>query len=215
LFEKRNKVCEWFSKQHTIFILIKQVINMNCLKYINLYRHYGSQRLFIVSALAGLVFFMGAYGMFKLAFPDVKSSGLGPFPILVSCFFVLPIHKMFHCIPLWLAGRKARLVLKKKSLGFLPMIYCQFSKALTRNIMMVLIIFPFLAITGLSLTGAVLIPNMMPLFITFASVNVAFCSIDLLYFFFLARAPKYSFIEDSNDGLTVLIHSPSFNKINQ
>jgi hypothetical protein len=188
---------------------------MNCLKFINLNRQYGSQRLFIVSALAGLVFFLGAYSAFQLAFPQTKSIDMVAIPLLLSLVFVLPFHKLFHCLPLWMIGRKANLILKKKSLGIFPMIYCQFSKEITRNLMMLLVLFPFLGITGICLIGAVLFPAIMPVFITFAAVNIALSSIDLLYFFYLARAPKNSFIENSNEGFTILVHTTARDPFNQ
>lgn len=180
---------------------------MNCWKSINLIKQYGGQRLFIVSILIALLFFMSFFSMFQLTYPNIKSTELGPLPLLFSAMFALPAHKVFHCIPLWITGKKAKLVFKPSSLGFMPMIFCNFSHTITRNTTMVLVLFPMIAITGLCITGAVFLPELMPLFITFAAVNIGLSYVDWLYFLCLLKAPRWSLIEDHHDGFSILIKS--------
>jgi hypothetical protein len=178
---------------------------MNCYKSININKTIGSQRLFILSAFCGLAFFMLFYDLFLAFYPETKITEAGGWPFLLSALFILPVHKLMHCLPLWLSGIPARLIYKK-AYGSVPYIHCQFKTALSLRTMKLSVLAPFVLITSACFAGAYTWTLFMPFFITFAALNFALCAYDFIYFSCILKAPKEALIEDHDiNGFFILI----------
>ncbi|MFC0189828.1 metalloprotease family protein [Fictibacillus aquaticus] len=179
---------------------------MNCYKSINIQKTMGSQRLLILSLFSGLAFFMLFYDLFLAFFPETIIIEAGGWPFLLSILFILPVHKIGHCLPLWLSGIPAGLVYKRTS-GSVPYIHCQFKTALSLKIMKLSVLSPFFLITSGCFASAYSWPVFMPFFITFAAVNFALSIYDFIYYSCLLKAPKEALIEDHDiNGFFILIN---------
>ncbi|MFC7372859.1 DUF3267 domain-containing protein [Fictibacillus iocasae] len=177
---------------------------MNCWKSINIKKNIGTQRLFILSVFAGLAFFMFFYDLFLLLYSDSEMVEAGGWPFVFAAAAALPLHKLAHCLPLWLTGVPAKLVYKKAS-GF-PSIHCHFKQALTIKVMKLSVLSPFILITSACLAGAYTWPVYMPFFITFAAVNIGLCISDFIYYSCLLSAPKEAMVEDHDvNGFFILV----------
>jgi hypothetical protein len=122
---------------------------------------------------------------------------------MISMLLVYPIHKLLHCLPVWLIGKKAYLTLKFEDKR-LPLIYCKYPKALPKGISLVATLSPALFITSVSITGSLLFPAYIPLFSIFSTLNIALCTTDAIYVFHLWNAPRSSYFEDEHNIFHIL-----------
>lgn len=176
---------------------------MNCWKSININRDYGMHRLMILSILISLLYFVIYFETLSLLFPQVHYKGV-ELPYMILCMLlVLPIHKLLHCLPVWLFGKKAYLLIKFQN-NLFPMVYCKYPAVLPKRISLVATITPTLFITGVSIIGSIIFPEYIPLFSIFSTLNIALCITDAIYVIHLWNAPRSAYLEDNNNTFHIL-----------
>ncbi|EIT85855.1 hypothetical protein A374_08469 [Fictibacillus macauensis ZFHKF-1] len=176
---------------------------MNCWKSVNLYRQYGTQRIYITACAVALFSFMVFTNLYERLFPSIYHYEYGLLPLLFTLITVLPIHKVLHCLPLWLTGKKAKIILLKKNKT--PYLYCQFSQTVSRAMMIVSVMTPLFMVIALSHISAFAFPHLTIFFITFSAIHTGICSLDVLYLGHLLKAPKSSYVEDVPSGFHILV----------
>ncbi|HEX6922975.1 MAG TPA: DUF3267 domain-containing protein [Bacillales bacterium] len=177
---------------------------MNCWKSVRFLRDYGTIRVAIFSISAMMVFFTLFYVGFLDLHPHVQISRIGlPF-FLAALILVYPLHKLFHCLPLWFSGHKASLSLERNSNG-VPVLFCDLPKPVSRNLAIIYVAFPVTAITIVALAAASAAPNFFHYIAVAASINFGFSIMDCIYLSFLIKAPSYAYVEDFRDGFHILI----------
>lgn len=176
---------------------------MNCWKSININRDYGLQRIMILSILIGLFYFVIFYVSLSLLFPQVHYQGIGLTYLILSLLLVFPIHKLLHCLPVWLMGKKAYLKFQFENYMF-PMIYCKFPKVLSKNVSLVATITPTIFITAIAIIGSIIFPVFIPFFSIFSTLNITLGIIDFIYVIHLWNAPRSAFLEDNHYGFHIL-----------
>ncbi|WP_376846186.1 DUF3267 domain-containing protein [Camelliibacillus cellulosilyticus] len=176
---------------------------MNCWKSFNVSKDLGSVRLVIFSLLGMLCFFILFNLLFTETYTHLKVRLLN-FGIMIICILlVLPIHKLLHCLPIWLTGRKARLSIEKASA--LPMIHCNIKGAVSKRIYMVATISPAIIGTILMIAMAYVTPSAINYFAVSGSINFGLSVSDFLYLSYLLSAPSHAIVEEDRDGCRILI----------
>jgi hypothetical protein len=176
---------------------------MNCWKSVNINRDYGLHRLIIISLLISFFYFVIFYELLSLLFPKVHYKEISFINLILSMLLVLPFHKLLHCVPIWLMGKKAYLQIKFSDNMF-PMIYCKYPTVLTKRTSLIATITPTLLITTGSITGGVLFPEYIPLISIFSTLNIALCVTDAIYVMHLWNAPRSAFFEDNYNTFHIL-----------
>lgn len=179
---------------------------MNCLKSIRFVRDFGTVRLAMVSLSAIPIFFVlfEAFGL--NIHPNIQ---LNPFrlPIfLVSILSVYPLHKIFHCLPIWASGKKASLSIELNKNRF-PVLFCHIKSPVSRNLAIICIGFPIVAISLLSLIAVFLNPDYLHYFSSVGSLNFGLSMSDCLYISYIMKAPSQTYVEDNRDGFHILVQT--------
>jgi hypothetical protein len=186
-----------------IIILIKKVIVLNCWKTINISKDYGLQRLFLFSMIVSLSFFIIYYISFSFLYPNVHFVETELLPLIVCLLSILPVHKILHCLPIWMTGRKAKVLLNFRY-PLYQMIHCQFSCTLSKKLSIIAVMTPMVSITSFSFIGTLLFPQYMHLFAIFSALNLGLSVTDVVYVQHLWGAPRSSYLEDGPDGFYIL-----------
>jgi hypothetical protein len=104
-------------------------------------------------------------------------------------------------------GKKAKLKIKFGLEMYRPTMACCIPSPLSRNLTIIVVLFPFLSITFFACVGAFLTPSYMHYFAIFSAINFGYSITDFIYAIKLYKAPRHSFIEDHEDGFDILIKS--------
>ncbi|HEX7064772.1 MAG TPA: DUF3267 domain-containing protein [Bacillales bacterium] len=179
---------------------------MNCLKSVRFMRDYGTIRIAIFSVFATMVYFTLFYVLFLNLHPQLQINRFS-FPILLAALILIyPLHKLFHCFPIWLVGRKASLSLEWQSNRF-PILFCDPSGPISRNLSIVCVAFPGVAITVLSLMVAPMIPLFFHYIAVASSINFGLAVTDFIYLSYLIKAPSHAYVEDFREGFHILVQT--------
>ncbi|TFJ93523.1 DUF3267 domain-containing protein [Lentibacillus salicampi] len=179
---------------------------MNCWKIINFNKEYGITRLYLQSFLFGLLAFIILYVplSIKHGTTDMSKSGILPFIVMVCC---LPlIHSFMHILPLIMMNKRARLIYKRNTI-FFPIINYYTKKHLTKKASLLAAGTPTILITIPGVTAAYLFSEFYVYFLIFTSAHIAITFTDFIYIFYIAKAPRQSFIENRNNEFTILIQN--------
>jgi hypothetical protein len=166
-------------------------------------KEYGNLRLALLSIIFMVTYFTLFYLMFSTFQRNESFVEFGLFSFIFALFFIVPIHKLLHILPLWLTKKKVKIKFTK--INFVPMITFSVEENVPRNITIFSVIFPFLLITILSLNGAIYFPQFLHYFAIFSAIHAGLCMTDLLYLIQLIKAPKHSYIDNNETGLDILI----------
>jgi hypothetical protein len=178
---------------------------MNCLKSVRFMRQIGTVRITIISIFAALAFFILFYVAFLNVHPNLHLNRLN-LPIFLSALIlVYPLHKLFHCLPVWATGRKATLSFERKS-GF-PVLFCDLPGPVSRNLAIGCVAFPSVAITVLTLATAEMFPYSFHYIALVSAINFGLSITDFIYVSFLFKAPSHAYVEDFRDGFHILIQT--------
>ncbi|MFD1360978.1 DUF3267 domain-containing protein [Lentibacillus salinarum] len=179
---------------------------MNCWKTINFNKEFGMNRLYLQSFLIGLLAFILLYIPFsvKHGTADLYESGI--IPLILAIFFMPIMHTSMHILPLIMLNKRARLIFKRNTL-FFPIVNYYTKKHLTKKASLLAAGAPTLLITIPGIMGAWLFSEYYVYFLIFTSVHMAMTFTDFLYILYISKAPKRSYIENSNNEITILVNS--------
>ncbi|WP_257349436.1 DUF3267 domain-containing protein [Pseudalkalibacillus decolorationis] len=174
---------------------------MNCFKSINLIRDYGKLRLWFMSCLFSLTYFIVYFMSFSMYHPDTIYIQTGILPVLFSAIIVLPIHVTLHCLPLWLSGKRASVAVGDTRFSF----YCRIPSVISRRVALITVSMPLFLITAGALLGPLFFPQYLHLFAIISTLNIFLSVKDMIYIQHLWNAPKDSFLEDGNSGFQIIV----------
>ncbi|OLO36437.1 hypothetical protein BTR23_15330 [Alkalihalophilus pseudofirmus] len=180
---------------------------MFCWKSVNITREFGNTRLKIVSITSAILFFL-IYYLFLSSFIDVTNvNQYGVLSFIIGLFLVPLIHKLLHCVPIWLCGKKAKLTIKKRK--FMPILFCFIPNTISKRLCITASLFPLIMITTITTIGSIVSPEHLPYFVIYSAINFGLSIYDIIYVNYLIRAPKSSFIEDHYDEFHILLNRAS------
>lgn len=178
-----------------------------CWKSVNITRDFGRTRLAIVSISAAILFFLFFY-LFLSSFVEITTvNQYGIFPFIVGLFLVPLIHKLLHCLPIWLCGKRAILTIKRTAK--VPILFCYIPNKISKRLCITSSLFPLFTFTLFSTIGAIYSPEHLPYLAIYATINFGLSVYDIIYVNHLIKAPKSSFIEDHLDGFHILLNKAS------
>ncbi|TCP29277.1 putative zincin peptidase [Scopulibacillus darangshiensis] len=124
--------------------------------------------------------------------------------LIMMLFIVWPLHKICHCIPLWLVGKRASLSIERSNKP-IPIIYTNIPGTTSKRLAIIMSVFPGVVITAVIFVAASQFPSML-YYLSFAgALNFGISMKDFVYLTHLAKAPTHAYIEDDRDDCRILI----------
>ncbi|WP_349409590.1 DUF3267 domain-containing protein [Pseudalkalibacillus sp. SCS-8] len=174
---------------------------MNCFKSINLTKDYGKLRLGLLSVLFSLTYFIVYFMLFRMFHPETIYMQTGLVPIVLLSILVIPMHTLLHCIPIWLSGHKAWMILADNRFSF----FCRIPGILPKRTALIAVAFPMVVITGIAFAGPLFFPEYLHVFAIISTLNMYLCLKDMIYIFHLWNSPRDSYLEDSPNGFQIIV----------
>ncbi|MFB6465227.1 DUF3267 domain-containing protein [Cytobacillus sp. Hz8] len=177
---------------------------MNCWKTINFSKQYGSHRLFILSSLTMFFTFILLYVPSTYFFVSYKHDNHYFIFFVLGLLLLYPIHKLLHYLPLAHLGNK---VVKKMGINkyYLPTIMVRINEPISKNLFLLTLTIPFFVITLFFVVACYLFPHYVHYFTILIAFHVGICAPDFIRVKNILFAPKDSFIEESKDGIEILV----------
>ncbi|TDM04653.1 DUF3267 domain-containing protein [Macrococcus carouselicus] len=174
----------------------------SCTKKLNLKHAYGRQRLIFTSFLITVVTFLISFEVFS-SFVNDRFSDHYFLLFLLSCFAVYPLHKLCHVL-MFLDDLSSIIIQKVMAMGFLPILNIRLNHPISKGRFLVTLALPFLIISGLTLSAAMMYPVYAHYFLFMFSMNIGISFIDFIYFRYLINSRGCSFVEERKHGLELL-----------
>ncbi|WLD94074.1 DUF3267 domain-containing protein [Alkalihalobacillus sp. AL-G] len=174
---------------------------MNCFKSINLIRDYGKLRLWFISSLFSLTYFIVYFMSFSMYQPETHYIQTGMIPVLLAALIVLPMHVILHCVPIWVSGKRASVSFGDNRLTF----YCRIPGVISRRVALTSISMPLFLITAAALIGPLFLPQFLHLFAIVSTLNIFLSLKDMIYIQHLWNSPKDSYLEDGDSGFQIIV----------
>ncbi|MBU8880012.1 DUF3267 domain-containing protein [Bacillus sp. FJAT-29790] len=179
---------------------------MNCWKTVNFTKQYGSQRLFIMSSLTTLLTFIFIYVPAQYLFEATTFYDNYFLLFVVSLWLMYPIHKFFHYLPIAHHSRKVKKSVTFKY-GIFPIIQIRVHEPMSKWLFMFALFTPFLVINSILLWACFIFPHYVHYFTILLAFHVGLCLPDLIWAKNVLSAPNRSYIEESEDGIEILLHN--------
>ena len=179
---------------------------MRCWKTINVKKHYGLSRLFLLSSILMIAVFIISYISFELTRESGQSDSY--FALFLSAVVLLyPVHKAIHFMVLWKYRRRITLVVNR-DWAFFPLFLLRICEPIPKTRFAVSLMAPFFILNPLFVMGGVLLPVFSHYFTAMLAFHCGICLIDFVYVKNLSRSPKSSYIEENDDGYEILVPLP-------
>ncbi|MBU9720724.1 MULTISPECIES: DUF3267 domain-containing protein [Bacillaceae] len=177
---------------------------MNCWKTISIDHEFGRERLWFMSISMALLYFIFFFVSFRTFYsaPPLMDYGLGF--LLFSLAVIIPLHLILHCLPLWIAGKKATFGVRRK---FWPFFYYSSKGPLSKQLAITSICAPILVITLVSISAVIIFPEWLHYIAMMSALNFGLCMYDLLTLKHLRTAPKKAYFEEHRDGYHILYNN--------
>ncbi|MBP2241075.1 hypothetical protein J2Z40_001637 [Cytobacillus eiseniae] len=179
---------------------------MNCWKTINMYKHNGDQRLFIMSVLTMLITFILIYVPAQYLFATTSFYDNYFLLFIISLWIMYPLHKLLHYLPIIYLKNKVR-----KSLTFkywmIPIVKIKVYEPITKWSFIIALFTPFTVINSLLIVACLSFPHYVHYFTILLAFHVGLCYSDFVKAKNVLTAPNRSYIEENEDGLEILLHS--------
>lgn len=177
---------------------------MNCWQIINFNKEFGINRLYLQSFLIGLLSFIILYIPFSIKHGTSTIDETGVWPLIIALCLLPILHSFTHILPLILMNKQARLIYKRDALLF-PIVNYYTKKYLSKKASLFAAMAPTLLITVPGVAATFLFSDFYVYFLIFTSVHTALTFTDFIYIRYIVKAPKRSYIENSNNEITILI----------
>ncbi|QDP39721.1 DUF3267 domain-containing protein [Radiobacillus deserti] len=178
---------------------------MNCWKSINLSKEFGSNRIYLISMIVGLLSFIILYLPFSIIHHSSNVKDYGLFPLLFGLLILPLAHKVAHLVPLLVMNKKIKIKWKNKKKN-LPNFSFRTHGKMSKNTSLFVLLSPTVLITIPCIVGGYFIPDFFAYFVLFAAINITFSLEDFLYAAYLVKAPKRCVIDNAQDGYDILIN---------
>lgn len=179
---------------------------MRCWKTINVKKHYGLSRLFLLSSILMIAVFIISYIPFELTRETGRSDAFFLL-FLVMVVLLYPAHKALHFAVLWKYRSRIRLVVNR-DMPFFPLFLLRICEPIPKKRFAISLMAPFFILNPLFIGGGVLFPSFSHYFTALLAFHSGICLIDFVYFKNLSRSPKASYIEENDEGYEILVPLP-------
>ncbi|MFC4738263.1 DUF3267 domain-containing protein [Bacillus daqingensis] len=174
---------------------------MNCIKTVSLAKEIGQARMWVLSVLVMLLYFLVFYTMFQTFGSQAALQEAGFFYTILLLMLILPLHLVLHCLPVWAAGKKAKFGFRRSQWPFL---FYSVKEPVPRTLSLVSTLFPAAVLTLTAFAAAALLPAYTHVIGIVSAFHFGLCTYD----FFTARqmfaAPKECLIEDNRSGFHIV-----------
>ncbi|MFC0272064.1 DUF3267 domain-containing protein [Metabacillus herbersteinensis] len=177
---------------------------MNCWKTINLSKDFGLHRIYIFSMLTMIITFIIIYLPIHFVYPQVEFKEGQFFFFILVLVTLIPIHKLFHVLPLILSGNRVNF--RVKYLTFIPSLQIKACYSIKKSSMLCSLLFPLLFITPLLVIAGTSFLPYIHYFCILIAYHIGMCVPDLIFAKLILQAPKTSYIEEFEDGFEILVH---------
>lgn len=174
---------------------------MNCLKTVSVESDFGIARLWFLSSIVMLSYFLIFFMIFRTFLTTAPLVDLGAISLLILLAIVLPIHLFLHCLPIWLIGKKATFGFRKNQW---PYFFYSAKDPLSKQMSLLSIGSPAFILTLLSAISAIFFPQFVHYIAMMSAINIGICVYDFLNFKHISSVPKKCLIEEHRDGFYVL-----------
>ncbi|WP_445486572.1 DUF3267 domain-containing protein [Niallia sp. 03133] len=181
---------------------------MNCWKTINLQKQYGLQRLFIISSLTMIMTFLFLYVPITTFFAQNNLNGNHFILFLLCMFFIYPIHKLLHLLPLLSLGNKIEKTFDIQY-RFLPLIYIRANEPIRKFHFLISSITPFIVINVFLIACCFLFTHYVHYFLILFAYHFGICVPDAVRMKNLWRSPSKCYVEENEDGFEILVNKIS------
>ncbi|MFC4322155.1 DUF3267 domain-containing protein [Litchfieldia salsa] len=179
---------------------------MTCWKTINLSREYGFHRIVIVSFLTMLMTFILLYLPLNLVYSNIPLTEDGLVLFVLTLLVIFPIHKLLHSFPLIILRKQVKITIER-TIFMLPVISVRPKCLLSKPLIMLVLITPFVSVTGFMLYGCALFPQYIHYFTIIIAVHLGICVSDFILLKQLFKAPRACIVEEIDNGYDVLINN--------
>lgn len=174
---------------------------MNCLKTVSVAKEIGKTRMWFLSSLMMLAYFLIFFTMFQTFGSQTPLVDYGFFIVAAGLAAVLPVHLLLHCLPIWAAGRKAKCGFRRSQW---PYFYYSVQHPLSRKLSIISTVSP----AGVITFGAVILAAAYPAHTHYiailSAVNFGLSTYDYFAFRQMLSAPKESLIEENKTGFHII-----------
>ncbi|MCW1927470.1 DUF3267 domain-containing protein [Bhargavaea beijingensis] len=179
---------------------------MRCWKTINVKKHYGLSRLFLLSSILMIAVFIVSYIGFELTRESGKTDAFFAL-FLTGVILLYPAHKMLHFAALWKYRKRITLVINR-DWSFFPLFLLRIREPIPKKRFALSLVAPFFILNPLFVAGGILFPVFSHYFTALLAFHCGICLIDFVYVKNLSRSPKSSYIEENDDGYEILVPLP-------
>ncbi len=176
---------------------------MHCWKSINVKKQYGFYRIFMLSSILVLTVFSFLHIVTQIISDTVLYDHYFSL-FIIGFFFMYPIHKLFHALPLIRYINQIQ-IRTRFQFYFVPIMSVRVKKPIPKLSFLMALISPFVVINGVLLIGAATFPNYAHYFTILTAYHSGICLVDFLYAKCLFKSPKGAFIEEYDEGYEILV----------
>ncbi|PRO64985.1 DUF3267 domain-containing protein [Alkalicoccus urumqiensis] len=174
---------------------------MNCLKTCSLAKEIGRGRMSFLSALVSLLYFLIFFTVFQTFGGHAPLVDYGFYITIAGLIVILPLHLFLHCLPIWAAGRRAKMGWRRSQW---PNFFYSVRNPVSKRLSIIATLTPVVVITAVSLAMAAALPGHTHYIAIISAVNVGLS----VYDFFAAKqmmsAPNDALIEENKNGFHVI-----------
>ncbi|WP_424238003.1 DUF3267 domain-containing protein [Bhargavaea ginsengi] len=179
---------------------------MRCWKTINVKKHYGLSRLFLLSSILMIGVFIISYISFELTKETGQSDAYFAL-FIATVVLIYPLHKAIHFALLWKYRNRITLVVNRDWALF-PLFLLRICEPIPKKRFAISLIAPFFILNPLFIAGGIMLPAFSHYFTALLAFHSGICLIDFVYVKNLSRSPKASYIEETDYGYEILVPLP-------
>ncbi|TMW74006.1 DUF3267 domain-containing protein [Alteribacter natronophilus] len=178
---------------------------MNCWKTVSITQDIGRFRLWILSGMVMVLYFLVYFLMFSTFGSGAPLIDYGAAVMIVCLLAVYPLHMLMHCLPVWMLRKKATMKIRMKQW---PYLYFSVKQPLPKQLSLMAICSPAVFITGTAAAVSIVYPHLLHYAAIMSALNIGMCVNDFLYVNHIRRAPRHAFVEEYDDGFHILCENP-------
>ncbi|WP_042349662.1 DUF3267 domain-containing protein [Bacillus massiliigorillae] len=176
---------------------------MNCWKSINLNKQYGNHKIVILSLLTMLLSFIIIYTFISTGIASDRLNDNHIVFFLLIIFFMYPIHKILHLLPLLFVKSKIKIL--NKPFMYLPIITIKIVEPISKWLFIVTLLTPFIVVSTFVLLCTLMFPSYAHYLTILLSLHIGLCVSDLITLKNIFFSPPRCLIEEFEDDIQLLV----------
>ncbi|ASN06592.1 DUF3267 domain-containing protein [Virgibacillus necropolis] len=177
---------------------------MNCWKSINFTKEFGTNRLYFLSFLIGLLSFVFLFVPFSSIHGTSHVNEFGIVPLLGLVILMPTIHSFMHILPLIMMNKRTKIYFNLKK-SIIPTCRYHAKTFLSKPMSLMMAIAPTLFITIPGIFASLVFVDYYVYILLFTAIHIGASFTDFLYTLHIIKAPRRAFIESENEGFAILV----------